>query len=158
MARRSTPCRSTRTASLSCAGCDGPPLVIDHRAPRVYRGGTTYGRGHQSTASSPTRSSPRFMTVTSTATTTPGDRRTDGLRQRGRSRSLLGCARFGSPGISGYSGGVVGAGGPLDDETATARAVDLCRAAEAARGELLGGAPAPVYVIGTEVPAPHRGA
>ena len=47
-----------------------------------------------------------------------------------------------------------GAGGPLDDETATARAVDLCRAAEAARGELLGGAPAPVYVIGTEVPAP----
>jgi D-tagatose-1,6-bisphosphate aldolase subunit GatZ/KbaZ len=47
-----------------------------------------------------------------------------------------------------------GAGGPLDDETATARAVDLCRAAEAARGELPTGAPAPVYVIGTEVPTP----
>ena len=47
-----------------------------------------------------------------------------------------------------------GAGGPLDHETATARAVDLCRAAEAAHGELPAGAPAPVYVIGTEVPAP----
>jgi D-tagatose-1,6-bisphosphate aldolase subunit GatZ/KbaZ len=47
-----------------------------------------------------------------------------------------------------------GAGGPVDDETATARTVDLCRAAEAARDSLPDGAPAPFYVIGTEVPAP----
>ncbi len=47
-----------------------------------------------------------------------------------------------------------GAGGPLDDETATARAVDLCGAAERAFATLPAGAPAPVYVIGTEVPAP----
>jgi D-tagatose-1,6-bisphosphate aldolase subunit GatZ/KbaZ len=47
-----------------------------------------------------------------------------------------------------------GAGGALDEEVATARAVDLCRAAEAARGELPLDAPAPVYVIGTVVPAP----
>ena len=47
-----------------------------------------------------------------------------------------------------------GAGGPVGDETATARTVDLCRAAEAAHAELPAGAPAPVYVIGTEVPAP----
>ena len=47
-----------------------------------------------------------------------------------------------------------GAGGPLDEETATARAVDLCRAAEAARDELDASTPPPVYVIGTEVPAP----
>jgi D-tagatose-1,6-bisphosphate aldolase subunit GatZ/KbaZ len=47
-----------------------------------------------------------------------------------------------------------GGGGPLDDETATARAVDLCGAAERAYATLPAGAPAPVYVIGTEVPAP----
>jgi D-tagatose-1,6-bisphosphate aldolase subunit GatZ/KbaZ len=47
-----------------------------------------------------------------------------------------------------------GAGNAVDDETATARAVDLCRAAETARDELPAEAPAPVYVIGTEVPAP----
>jgi len=45
-------------------------------------------------------------------------------------------------------------GAGVDDETATDRAVDLCRAAETAHGELPAGAPAPVYVIGTEVPAP----
>ena len=43
---------------------------------------------------------------------------------------------------------------PLDDEVATARTVDLCRAAEAARGDRAPGASAPVYVIGTEVPVP----
>ena len=43
---------------------------------------------------------------------------------------------------------------PLPQETATARAADLCRAAEEARAALPAGAPAPVYVIGTEVPAP----
>jgi D-tagatose-1,6-bisphosphate aldolase subunit GatZ/KbaZ len=47
-----------------------------------------------------------------------------------------------------------GAGGPVDEETATARAVELCRAAEAAHRELPAGAPPLVYVIGTEVPAP----
>ena len=47
-----------------------------------------------------------------------------------------------------------GAGGPLDDDTATARTVALCQAAEAAHADLGAGAPAPVYVIGTEVPAP----
>ncbi len=47
-----------------------------------------------------------------------------------------------------------GAGGPLDEQVATARTIDLCRAAEAAHGELPGGAPALVYVVGTEVPAP----
>jgi len=45
-------------------------------------------------------------------------------------------------------------GEPLPQETATARAADLCRAAEEARSALPAGAPAPVYVVGTEVPAP----
>ena len=45
-----------------------------------------------------------------------------------------------------------GAGGALADQTAMARTVELCRAAEDARSG--SGAAAPVYVIGTEVPAP----
>jgi len=45
-------------------------------------------------------------------------------------------------------------GDALPEEQITARAADLCRAAEEARTELPAGAPAPVYVIGTEVPAP----
>jgi len=45
-------------------------------------------------------------------------------------------------------------GSPLDERTATDRTVALCRAAEEAQGELPAGAPAPVYVIGTEVPIP----
>jgi D-tagatose-1,6-bisphosphate aldolase subunit GatZ/KbaZ len=42
----------------------------------------------------------------------------------------------------------------LAEEQIAARAADLCRAAEEARSGLPAGAPAPVYVIGTEVPAP----
>jgi len=45
-----------------------------------------------------------------------------------------------------------GSGAPLDEETATARTVELCRAAERARSQ--SGFTAPVYVIGTEVPTP----
>lgn len=45
-----------------------------------------------------------------------------------------------------------GIGAPLDEETATTRTVELCRAAERACAET--GFAAPVYVIGTEVPAP----
>jgi D-tagatose-1,6-bisphosphate aldolase subunit GatZ/KbaZ len=45
-------------------------------------------------------------------------------------------------------------GEALPEERITARAADLCRAAEDARSELPAGTPAPVYVIGTEVPAP----
>ncbi|HZL64991.1 MAG TPA: class II D-tagatose-bisphosphate aldolase, non-catalytic subunit [Thermoleophilia bacterium] len=45
-------------------------------------------------------------------------------------------------------------GEPLPQETATARAADLCRAAEDAHSALTDGAPAPAYVVGTEVPAP----
>ena len=45
-----------------------------------------------------------------------------------------------------------GSGAPLDDDTATARTVELCRAAEDVRAK--SGLAAPVYVIGTEVPAP----
>ena len=45
-------------------------------------------------------------------------------------------------------------GEPLQQETATARAAELCRVAEQARSALPAGAPAPAYVIGTEVPAP----
>jgi D-tagatose-1,6-bisphosphate aldolase subunit GatZ/KbaZ len=44
--------------------------------------------------------------------------------------------------------------GPLDEEVATERTVDLCLAAEYARASLPEGASAPVYVIGTEVPIP----
>jgi D-tagatose-1,6-bisphosphate aldolase subunit GatZ/KbaZ len=44
--------------------------------------------------------------------------------------------------------------GFLDDETATARTVELCRVAERAHAELPDDAPAPLYVIGTEVPIP----
>jgi D-tagatose-1,6-bisphosphate aldolase subunit GatZ/KbaZ len=44
--------------------------------------------------------------------------------------------------------------GPLDDRVVTARAVELCRAAEEAHAVLPAGSPAPVYVIGTEVPIP----
>jgi D-tagatose-1,6-bisphosphate aldolase subunit GatZ/KbaZ len=46
------------------------------------------------------------------------------------------------------------AGEPLSDETATARTVELAAVAEAAWGELPDGQPAPLYVIGTEVPVP----
>ncbi|MFG6448159.1 D-tagatose-bisphosphate aldolase, class II, non-catalytic subunit [Roseateles sp. BYS180W] len=48
----------------------------------------------------------------------------------------------------------------LSDEVAAQRAADLCAAAEAARAQAPRGAPAPVYVIGTEVPPPggERGA
>jgi D-tagatose-1,6-bisphosphate aldolase subunit GatZ/KbaZ len=46
------------------------------------------------------------------------------------------------------------ASAPLDEQLVTARAVELCAAAEAAHAELPGGAPAPVYVIGSEVPVP----
>ena len=43
---------------------------------------------------------------------------------------------------------------PLDDRVVTERSVDLCLAAEAAYSEMPKGSPAPVYVIGTEVPIP----
>jgi D-tagatose-1,6-bisphosphate aldolase subunit GatZ/KbaZ len=46
------------------------------------------------------------------------------------------------------------AGDPLSDETATARTVELATVAEAAWRELPAGQPAPLYVIGTEVPVP----
>jgi D-tagatose-1,6-bisphosphate aldolase subunit GatZ/KbaZ len=42
----------------------------------------------------------------------------------------------------------------LSDETAMERAADLCLIAESAHAERGGGSPAPLYVIGTEVPAP----
>lgn len=42
----------------------------------------------------------------------------------------------------------------LSDEIVSARAADLCRAAEEARRPLPSGSPAPLYVIGTEVPIP----
>ena len=45
-----------------------------------------------------------------------------------------------------------GSGAALDEKTATARTVELCLAAEEARAQA--GRAAPVYVIGTEVPAP----
>jgi D-tagatose-1,6-bisphosphate aldolase subunit GatZ/KbaZ len=43
---------------------------------------------------------------------------------------------------------------PLPDELVAQRAAQLCSTAEHARAELPAGAPAPVYVIGTEVPVP----
>lgn len=43
---------------------------------------------------------------------------------------------------------------PLPAEVVTARAADLCRAAEDAHATLPAGTPPPVYVVGTEVPAP----
>ena len=46
------------------------------------------------------------------------------------------------------------AGGPLSDQTATARTAELATVAEAAWRELPAGQPAPLYVIGTEVPVP----
>ncbi len=42
----------------------------------------------------------------------------------------------------------------LSEETVAARAAILCRAAEQAHTELQSGSPAPLYVVGTEVPAP----
>lgn len=47
-----------------------------------------------------------------------------------------------------------GPGGALEDGVAVERAADLCRAAERAYAGRPPGSPAPVYVIGTEVPAP----
>lgn len=44
--------------------------------------------------------------------------------------------------------------GPLSDELVAQRAAQLCSTAEQACAELPPGAPAPVYVIGTEVPVP----
>lgn len=43
---------------------------------------------------------------------------------------------------------------PLAEEIVSDRAADLCRAAEEAHKELPPGSPAPLYVIGTEVPVP----
>lgn len=43
---------------------------------------------------------------------------------------------------------------PLSDEIVSARAAELCEAAEAAYRQLPAGSPAPLYVIGTEVPIP----
>jgi D-tagatose-1,6-bisphosphate aldolase subunit GatZ/KbaZ len=43
---------------------------------------------------------------------------------------------------------------PLDDATITERAADLAEVAEATHRELPSGAPAPLYVIGTDVPPP----
>ena len=45
-------------------------------------------------------------------------------------------------------------GAPPPPELVTARTAELCAAAEAARRELPPGAPAPVYVVGTDVPPP----
>jgi D-tagatose-1,6-bisphosphate aldolase subunit GatZ/KbaZ len=47
-----------------------------------------------------------------------------------------------------------GAGAPLSEETATERAALLCEIAERAYASLPQGSPAPLYVIGTEVPVP----
>ena len=47
-----------------------------------------------------------------------------------------------------------GPGDPLSDETATARTAELAAVAEEAWGGLAAGQPAPLYVIGTEVPVP----
>jgi D-tagatose-1,6-bisphosphate aldolase subunit GatZ/KbaZ len=44
--------------------------------------------------------------------------------------------------------------GPLDERVVAERAAELCAAAEEARRDLPPDAPAPVYVIGTEVPIP----
>jgi D-tagatose-1,6-bisphosphate aldolase subunit GatZ/KbaZ len=46
---------------------------------------------------------------------------------------------------------------PLPDELVSARAAELCAAAERAYQELPSDAPPPLYVIGTEVPAPGGG-
>jgi D-tagatose-1,6-bisphosphate aldolase subunit GatZ/KbaZ len=43
---------------------------------------------------------------------------------------------------------------PLDERTVTGRTAELCRAAEEAHAALPAGSPAPLYVIGTEVPVP----
>jgi D-tagatose-1,6-bisphosphate aldolase subunit GatZ/KbaZ len=43
---------------------------------------------------------------------------------------------------------------PLADEIVSARAAELCKAAEAAHAKLPEGSPPPLYVIGTEVPIP----
>lgn len=43
---------------------------------------------------------------------------------------------------------------PLDEEIVSARAAELCKAAEEAHQELPAGSEAPLYVIGTEVPIP----
>ena len=43
---------------------------------------------------------------------------------------------------------------PLSEETVTMRAAEMCAAAETAFKELPPGSPAPVYIIGTEVPVP----
>jgi len=44
--------------------------------------------------------------------------------------------------------------GPLPDEIICSRAADLCKAAEEAHRQLHADSPAPLYVIGTEVPIP----
>jgi D-tagatose-1,6-bisphosphate aldolase subunit GatZ/KbaZ len=43
---------------------------------------------------------------------------------------------------------------PLADEIVCSRAADLCHAAEEAHEQLPAGSPAPLYVVGTEVPVP----
>ena len=46
------------------------------------------------------------------------------------------------------------ASAPLAEKIVSERAADLCKAAEAAHSELPHGSPAPLYVIGTDVPIP----
>jgi D-tagatose-1,6-bisphosphate aldolase subunit GatZ/KbaZ len=46
---------------------------------------------------------------------------------------------------------------PLSDEVISARAAQLCAAAERAHSELPAGSPPPLYVVGTEVPTPGGG-
>jgi len=46
------------------------------------------------------------------------------------------------------------AAAPLAEEIVSGRAADLCKAAEKAHSELSHGSPAPLYVIGTDVPIP----
>ncbi len=84
----------------------------------------------------------------------PSDRAMDKARELVRSCVLAGYTKIhldtsmrcaDDPGV---------ADAPLQDEIVIRRAADLCLVAEAAYASLPAGAPAPVYVIGTEVPIP----
>lgn len=71
-----------------------------------------------------------------------------------RGCTLAGYAKLHLDASPRCTGDPEGATGGLDEELVVERTVALCRAAEAARAELPAAAPAPVYVIGSEVPAP----
>jgi D-tagatose-1,6-bisphosphate aldolase subunit GatZ/KbaZ len=84
----------------------------------------------------------------------PAERAMEMARELVRSCVLAGYTKIHLDTSMRCGGDPGNAGVPLADELVTSRAADLCRVAERTHCTLPAGSPAPVYVIGTEVPPP----